>query len=322
MLILLGVSWTVVNSNPFSVSTLVTPGALMPVVVLFFCFVAWAAFASTRLCQHTACTTAIVVWTVNIYLVVHLVVYGFAPAFGIAALFVMPMRKISCPITYHAHALIIGSAVTLTAACILLADPRHLLSPGGYRTFDEATGSEVERSLVFLAAPIFATSAYLFPPRSNPVQTIACSGTVVLGLTTILGFMGSMTVLDNSGSLSGLDFYHCGFVFVWSTLLFVVMLLLCAFHVIGLAMDAFVTLGITTVTVSLMQWIVKHEGPHPPQLAGLLLMGITVALFHWMQTIDNTAPQLDGNPFFTCQACEQEEECRVEEALSTPESPL
>jgi hypothetical protein len=323
MLILLGAAWAILNANPFSIATLVPPGTIMPVVALFFCMVAWATFASTRLCQHGVGKVAILVWTVNIYLFLHLVVYGFAPAFGVVALFTVPMRTITSGKKHLTTVLAYVSVGLIAIACILIADPRHLLSPGGYRTFDgiESENSAGERGLVYAAVPCFVASLYFFPPRSDPVQTIAYSGAIVLAGTTTLGFMASMTVLDSSGSLANLDFYHCGFVFVWSVLLFVVMLLLCSFHVIGLATDAYVTMSITTVTVCVMQWILKREAPHQPQEAGLALMALGVLLFHWFQKLDMTATYRELSAFFTCQACEQERDIQTVEALDDASVP-
>ena len=308
MLILLGVTWAVLNSNPFSVATLVTPGTIMPIVVLFFCVLSWATFASTRICAHGVGKVAIAVWTVNIYLIIHLVVYGFAPAFGVVALLTVPMRALVSDRPHLTQGLVYASVGFIAIACILIADPRHLLSPGGYRTFDGVDEADTagERGLVYACVPCLVAGVYFFPERSDPVRTVAYSGSVVFATTTILGFMASMTVLDSQGSLSKLDFYHCGFVFAWSALLFIVVLLLCTFHVMGMSTDAYTTMGITTVSVSVMQWIITRESPHPPQIAGLALMGLGVILFHCFQKSDQTAIQGEHVPLFTCQACEQE----------------
>jgi hypothetical protein len=316
MQILLGTTWGMISANPFSVDSLAAPGTIMPVVVLFVCLLAWATFASTRLCQHSVGTAATIVWTLNCYTVIHLVVYGFAPAFGLAALFVAPFRTVTSPRATLTKTTICVVAVLIAAASILIADPWHLMTPGGYRSFDALIGNQFERVLVYVAAVVLAVGTRVFPPKTNPVQTLAYSSSLVLVCTTILGFMASMTVLDSSGSLANVDFYHCCFLLAWSALMFAVLSLLCAFHVIGLAFDAFATLGFTSFTVVVMQWILKHQPPHLEQIIGIVLLAFAMMMFNWMELQDETADRLIGVHFFTCQECCQERNKETAVALN------
>jgi hypothetical protein len=317
MILLLATAWAVTNSNPFDLDALVAPGTVLPVVALFFSVLAWAAYASTRLCHHGVGTAAVVMWTLNILFILKLVVFGYAPAFGFAALMTAPLRTVPntpCGNRGFYYTMIIGALIAV--GCVLIADPGRLLSPGGYRTFHPHPSVTADTVMTYLAAFPLAIGTYYFPSRTNPIQTLAYSSSMVLLITAIVGFMASMTELDNSGSMAGVDFYHCCFLFAWSSLLYAVVLLLCAFHVLELAYDAFAALGLTTISVAVMQWIITHEPPNSIQIAGICLLAASAALLRRFHCTDTVLEAHDDKEFHDCQECEHEREKAVASALN------
>jgi hypothetical protein len=312
---LLAVMWLVLSSNPFDPGHLVHPSTILPVVCMNICIVSWTTYACTRTCEHTSTSKTTIAWSMLVLLIVGVLVFGGAPAFGLVAALLGPVRVIAGEKHKLAQILCISSSLAVAAGCLMVADPRHVNSPGGYAAFKVADTTHFTTIVSYVCTPVIAVLSHSIPLDSNPTQLMAHSSTLVLIVVGTLGFMTNMTSLDDTDSLANVNFYHTCFILAWSAVIAVALQLLLVFHVMGRAFDAYCLMALTTLVVPVLQKVATNKAPSGVQACGIATLLVAAGVFVQFMRYDDGNSTRAGQELYTCQACEADEREQLAAAM-------